>query len=130
MSWYRVLILVVMEDALAQKASCPHAPKHGGCLNPCCNGRCTRTSLNLQVLKSLRSLNPCCNGRCTRTVNVVSLENYDRIVLILVVMEDALAHLLSNFQIKEVSGGLNPCCNGRCTRTVMNYLLSNFQIKS
>ena len=39
------------------------------------------------------------------------------VVLILVLMEDALV-LLSNFQIKEVSGGsLNPCFNGRCTRT-------------
>ena len=40
------------------------------------------------------SLNPCFNGRCTRTgVNVVSLESYDR-VLILVLMEDALVQNL------------------------------------
>ena len=55
-----------MEDALAQKASCPHAPKHGGCLNPCCNGRCTRTE----------------NKLTSETIFNV---------LILVVMEDALA---------------------------------------
>ena len=35
-------------------------------------------------------LNPCCNGRCTRTVQKrVSLKSW--LVLILVVMEDALA---------------------------------------
>ena len=35
-------------------------------------------------------LNPCCNGRCTRTENI--LDDLPRIiVLILVVMEDALA---------------------------------------
>ena len=36
-------------------------------------------------------------------------------VLILVVMEDALAHFNSITVNKQVS--LNPCCNGRCTRT-------------
>ena len=61
-----VLILVVMEDALA------HKKKFGSkneitCLNPCCNGRCTRT----EQQKAAQAENTC--------------------VLILVVMEDALA---------------------------------------
>ena len=38
----RVLILVVMEDALAPDGVYSHSFKTFG-LNPCCNGRCTRT---------------------------------------------------------------------------------------
>ena len=40
------------------------------------------------------SLNPCCNGRCTRTRHDWSIANTDEEVLILVVMEDALARSL------------------------------------
>ena len=36
-------------------------------------------------------------------------------VLILVVMEDALALCFKSFNFRNKS--LNPCCNGRCTRT-------------
>ena len=36
------------------------------------------------------SLNPCCNGRCTRTLED-EVDGQDYLVLILVVMEDALA---------------------------------------
>ena len=38
-----------------------------------------------------QSLNPCCNGRCTRTYKIFLLKKIARHVLILVVMEDALA---------------------------------------
>ena len=38
------------------------------------------------------------------------------IVLILVVMEDALAQINNNKYIRRIKS-LNPCCNGRCTRT-------------
>ena len=38
-------------------------------------------------------------------------------VLILVVMEDALAHSLKSLFLMFDTKGLNPCCNGRCTRT-------------
>ena len=63
-----------------------------------------------------KGLNPCCNGRCTRTNKDYVKQRNDFSVLILVVMEDALAPLISCiFQIFYVS--LNPCCNGRCTRT-------------
>ena len=62
-----VLILVVMEDALALRklVKCYLAMR----LNPCCNGRCTRTYIRLALtLDKPISLNPCCNGRCTRTL--------------------------------------------------------------
>ena len=39
-----------------------------------------------------------------------------KIVLILVVMEDALARLQERDQPRKKTR-LNPCCNGRCTRT-------------
>ena len=61
-----VLILVVMEDALAH------------------NQRVAFESVS-------HGLNPCCNGRCTRTANLVLFIEKDNLVLILVVMEDALA---------------------------------------
>ena len=60
-------------------------------LNPCFNGRCTRTS---QVLRFTQAngqcLNPCFNGRCTRTLRLFPYEWGRSDVLILVLMEDAL----------------------------------------
>ena len=38
-------------------------------------------------------------------------------VLILVVMEDALALDFNRLAVKLAYFCLNPCCNGRCTRT-------------
>ena len=61
-----VLILVVMEDALALFDKEFVSNLFGG-LNPCCNGRCTRTLLIFLIKRTGESLNPCCNGRCTRT---------------------------------------------------------------
>ena len=67
------------------------------------------------------SLNPCCNGRCTRTLKNGGKER-KKDVLILVVMEDALA--LDGEEIKLFDDqSLNPCCNGRCTRTYKIFLL-------
>ena len=62
-----------------------------------------------------RSLNPCFNGRCTRTMTFIPLSN-DSTVLILVLMEDALVHILGQ-RVDTQVGCLNPCFNGRCTRT-------------
>ena len=59
-----------MEDALAH---CLAFEKENGdlSLNPCCNGRCTRTGKYFDYLiKTIGSLNPCCNGRCTRTAKL------------------------------------------------------------
>ena len=61
-------------------------------------------------------LNPCCNGRCTRTYSLQSVCNENLQVLILVVMEDALAQP-KVLRLSKVKNCLNPCCNGRCTRT-------------
>ncbi len=57
-----------MEDALARiKIVADLLAKCKG-LNPCCNGRCTRTKCKELGQKApSNSLNPCCNGRCTRT---------------------------------------------------------------
>ena len=44
--------------------------------------------------KNRTRLNPCCNGRCTRTTAQKAV-GITICVLILVVMEDALAHLKS-----------------------------------
>ena len=61
-----VLILVVMEDALALPKRVADCRSYAG-LNPCCNGRCTRTNHILSHPEAIIGLNPCCNGRCTRT---------------------------------------------------------------
>ena len=61
-----VLILVLMEDALVP----PYWQTHSGgihSLNPCFNGRCTRTYKEIFEQIENLSLNPCFNGRCTRT---------------------------------------------------------------
>ena len=44
---------------------------------------------NLKIQK--KSINPCCNGRCTRTIKEFFEKFNLSTVLILVVMEDALA---------------------------------------
>ena len=63
-----VLILVLMEDALAHYS-----------LQSVCN-------------ENLQRLNPCFNGRCTRTYKKFNNPTGLPLVLILVLMEDALAH--------------------------------------
>ena len=92
------------------------------------------------VLVLLISLNPCCNGRWSRTDvslndklkewNVLILvvmedglvlkDQSPRIferwaVLILVVMEDGL--VLNAYELPQMVASLNPCCNGRWSRT-------------
>ena len=103
-----------MEDALAPvgRPICIITLTAG--LNPCCNGRCTRT-LNKEM-KQEKYLNPCCNGRCTRTLYCYYVREGNSVVLILVVMEDALAPI-HTWCVRYALRGLNPCCNGRCTRT-------------
>ena len=36
-------------------------------LNPCCNGRWSRTILSQTISQTTICLNPCCNGRWSRT---------------------------------------------------------------
>ena len=45
----KVLILVVMEDALVQVGHYVEHLLHLLCPNPCCNGRCTRTFTTLPL---------------------------------------------------------------------------------
>ena len=37
-------------------------------LNPCFNGKCTRTYVTLWKDREYACLNPCFNGKCTRTI--------------------------------------------------------------
>ena len=56
-----------MEDALALIPLSNNSTLGVG-LNPCCNGRCTRTFSSEEQSAIVQGLNPCCNGRCTRTL--------------------------------------------------------------
>ena len=80
-----------MEDALARMTSALTIAAQDG-LNPCSNGRCTRTGPFI-ACPSIRTgrLNPCSNGRCTRTLWEFWYADPAGGVLILVLMEDALA---------------------------------------
>ena len=48
--------------------------------------------LLITLVKLYSCLNPCFNGRCTRTIHNKKIHDNEKIVLILVLMEDALAH--------------------------------------
>ena len=88
-----VLILVLMEDALVHVSYLSNLPHYLVSLNPCFNGRCTRTELKaIEEIYSV-SLNPCFNGRCTRTNIQNSWIGIYLEVLILVLMEDALVQV-------------------------------------
>ena len=56
-----------MEDALVQGAF-GSANSYTLSLNPCFNGRCTRTDVFQGIGAMWVCLNPCFNGRCTRTL--------------------------------------------------------------
>ena len=51
MRQFGVLILVLMEDALAQFVTEPVLDEYGMRLNPCFNGRCTRTRKALSTIR-------------------------------------------------------------------------------
>ena len=80
-----------MEDALVRFLKRKGAADYG--LNPCFNGRCTRTSVEPSIFREYLCLNPCFNGRCTRTSVNLSEAKLLTLVLILVLMEDALVQL-------------------------------------
>ena len=89
-----VLILVVMEDGLVQVEAIGLANALAS-LNPCCNGRWSRTRPIVATRGvSQGSLNPCCNGRWSRTERENNM-NKNIIVLILVVMEDGLVLVMT-----------------------------------
>ena len=111
-----VLILVLMEDALVQRHTSVIVVVTIS-LNPCFNGRCTRTRRKHPFSFGLWSLNPCFNGRCTRTQQLpIECGDGTKVVLILVLMEDALVRH-KGYGFRQGEKSLNPCFNGRCTRT-------------
>ena len=71
----------------------------------------------MDTQKQYARLNPCFNGRCTRTNATNSQEVKEQVVLILVLMEDALVQPIL-ITLEQNENSLNPCFNGRCTRTL------------
>ena len=67
-----VLILVVMEDGLVP-CLINFDSLLTDSLNPCCNGRWSRTPLHVELVNLRECLNPCCNGRWSRTDRLNSL---------------------------------------------------------
>ncbi len=112
-----VLILVLMEDTLRVKGVHIKAIKIG--LNPCFNGRYSqRRRIDATGATARTSLNPCFNGRYSQSERR-DLESWEKLVLILVLMEDTL-RVLANLQ-KETSGCLNPCFNGRYSQSIIFF---------
>ena len=62
-----------MEDALALSKEEQSAVMQG--LNPCFNGRCTRTAKEATCTIKFGCLNPCFNGRCTRTTININIQH-------------------------------------------------------
>ncbi len=63
-----------------------------------------------------KSFNPCFNGRCKRTKEISNVVNKQRLVSILVLMEDVKELSAKRFR-PDLFSGFNPCFNGRCKRT-------------
>ena len=59
-----------MEDALVPASKLVN-DYFAARLNPCFNGRCTRTNRYEGFGLSVNGLNPCFNGRCTRTIQII-----------------------------------------------------------
>ena len=94
-----VLILVLMEDALVP-VEFPDLIDEYCSLNPCFNGRCTRTRQPHPINACFSiCLNPCFNGRCTRTRQLHRRGRKRIRVLILVLMEDALVQFVATVGI-------------------------------
>ena len=85
----RVLILVVMEDALAHIPYQYHSTPIS--LNPCCNGRCTRTHCERPFNTRRSVLILVVMEDALALLAIIELKGLEEVVLILVVMEDALA---------------------------------------
>ena len=85
-----VLILVVMEDGLVQNYVSNFSRKEWRVLILVVmeDGLVLPIMIFIQMIK--KSLNPCCNGRWSRTKHQIDVWNSGATVLILVVMEDGL----------------------------------------
>ena len=87
-------------------------------LNPCCNGRGSKTTVLVGLTSHMgQSLNPCCNGRGSKTEpSFEHLFVYNE-VLILVVMEEGQRPYQGPRPF--LWDCLNPCCNGRGSKTFL-----------
>ena len=85
-------------------------------LNPCFNGRWSRTINWKYDIQARLCLNPCFNGRWSRTSVYCTIFG-GAVVLILVLMEDGLGRPSHYWDGNERSS-LNPCFNGRWSRTI------------
>ena len=74
-------------------------------------------TVNHSAMSALQSLNPCCDGRWSRTSAGCMLLGMSEDVLILVVMEDGLVPGRQRPAQCRGKNCLNPCCDGRWSRT-------------
>ena len=70
-----VLILVVMEEGQRPRLSSKDDVKGLFGLNPCCNGRGSKTDIASPICSCRNCLNPCCNGRGSKTI-IFCFKNY------------------------------------------------------
>ena len=110
-----VLILVLMEDALVLFVT-DTMMLEWQCLNPCFNGRCTRTNQRYISRKRKWVLILVLMEDALVQENQPIFPEEISSVLILVLMEDALVLTMKKNKKTQVES-LNPCFNGRCTRT-------------
>ena len=90
----------------------------GESLNPCCNGRGSKTMTMVIMLQLTLSLNPCCNGRGSKTCQRCFDDWQKNGVLILVVMEEGRRRGRYRIAYLFLQECLNPCCNGRVSKTI------------
>ena len=97
-------------------------PQPCACLNPCCSGRWSRSSLKYIEVQSetivliLVVVEDGLGGR-----RAFTQEEINEVVLILVVVEDGLGVLIIEPLEEMVSTCLNPCCSGRWSRRVKKF---------
>ena len=66
-------------------------------------------------------LNPCCNGRGSKTFSCHLCTDLHQKVLILVVMEEGQRLSVADVQEGNPRLCLNPCCNGRGSKTMVYW---------
>ena len=81
-------------------------------LNPCFNGRYSQSLRRWRNWEDCKSLNPCFNGRYSQSATQRVDKRHQRVVLILVLMEDTLRAFVRE-EKKKATKCLNPCFNGR-----------------
>ena len=74
-------------------------------------------AMTFGISGSSKRLNPCCNGRGSKTSSPNDERRGRRFVLILVVMEEG-QRLRTPTRFRSMSACLNPCCNGRGSKTL------------